>query len=90
MDVSGLELAEKNVIGRGTYATVFKGQLHGTDVAAKLFEAKESFKITQEVIIFYTVGNGSVKRIFQRTFFEAIKLYKTMQMVLNEPKEHEL
>ena len=40
MDASGLQFHDKNVIGRGTYATVYKCQLHGTDIAVKLFDSQ--------------------------------------------------
>ena len=40
MDASGLQFHDKNVIGKGTYATVYKCQLHGTDIAVKLFDSE--------------------------------------------------
>ena len=40
MDTSDLHLCEKNFIGRGTYASVYKCQLHGTDVAVKAFNGE--------------------------------------------------
>ena len=46
MDSKDLELLDKNVIGKGTYATVYKCQLHGTDIAVKVFD--HSHKMTQD------------------------------------------
>jgi hypothetical protein len=37
MDSSDLSLSRKNLVGKGTYANVYKCQLHGTDVAVKAF-----------------------------------------------------
>ena len=47
MDTSDLHLCEKNLIGRGTYASVYKCQLHGTDVAVKAFNGERH---TSEVV----------------------------------------
>ena len=47
MDTSNLYLCDKNLIGKGTYATVYKCQLHGTDVAVKAFNTERH---TPEVI----------------------------------------
>ena len=50
MDTSNLYLSDKNLIGKGTYATVYKCQLHGTDVAVKAFNTERH---TPEVIQVY-------------------------------------
>lgn len=47
LDPKMLELEGKKVIGKGTFATVYKCQLHGTDIALKVFEAKPN--VTAEV-----------------------------------------
>ena len=40
MDSSDLSLSQKNLVGKGTYANVYKCQLHGTDVAVKAFNCE--------------------------------------------------
>lgn len=40
LDPTMLEFEEKKIIGTGTFATVYKCQLHGTDIAVKVFETK--------------------------------------------------
>ena len=40
MDTSDLGLSQKNLVGKGTYANVYKCQLHGTDVAVKAFNCE--------------------------------------------------
>ena len=44
MDTSDLSLSQKNLVGKGTYANVYKCQLHGTDVAVKAFNCTGSHK----------------------------------------------
>ena len=44
MDTSDLSLSQKNLVGKGTYAHVYKCQLHGTDVAVKAFNCTGSHK----------------------------------------------
>ena len=54
-------LAEKNVIGKGTYATVYKCQLHGTDIAVKVFDGTKNIHISQEVQLLWSkTGQNSI------------------------------
>ena len=48
MDID-LNFEDKQVIGKGTYATVYKCQLHGTDIAVKVFQPTAT--LTTEVRI---------------------------------------
>ena len=48
MDID-LNFEDKQVIGKGTYATVYKCQLHGTDIAVKVFQPTAT--LTTEVKI---------------------------------------
>ena len=43
---SQFDLSEKNVIGSGTFATVYKGRLFGMDVAIKAFKEIDICKVT--------------------------------------------
>ena len=47
-DPNQLKLEEKNIIGSGTYALVYKSQLHGMDIAVKVFNGPKD-NISKEV-----------------------------------------
>ena len=53
MDID-LNFEDKQVIGKGTYATVYKCQLHGTDIAVKVFQPTAT--LTTEVRIQLSKG----------------------------------
>ena len=53
MDID-LNFEDKQVIGKGTYATVYKCQLHGTDIAVKVFQPTAT--LTTEVRIQVSKG----------------------------------
>ena len=44
-----LKLEPKNIIGSGTYALVYKSQLHGMDIAVKVFNGGSKENIAKEV-----------------------------------------
>ena len=48
MDPDAIHFDEKHIIGKGTYATVYKCQLHGTDIAVKVFESSQT--LTAEML----------------------------------------
>ena len=53
-----LKLDPRTIIGSGTYALVYKSQLHGMDIAVKVFNGGSRENIPKEVSIstFYKIG----------------------------------